>query len=59
MSYDPYKYVAVCLVCGKSSGIKQNGSSMGGPPTRTPPNIGGKCPANPSGKHAPAWRPLN
>ena len=49
------RYGNVCIWCGKSGGANYSGGSGGGTPSSTPPQIPGKCPSSPDGKHKPRW----
>lgn len=44
----------VCQYCGKVGTMRYAGTPTGGTPNVTP-NVQGKCPSSPTGKHAPRW----
>ena len=48
------KWQSVCSRCGKGGPSTIVNDTMGRPRTN-PPNIGGKCPSSPDGKHKPKW----
>lgn len=47
-------YKPVCQYCGKVGGQRSTGTAQGGTPNAQP-NIQGKCPSSPTGRHAPRW----
>ena len=44
-------FASVCMYCGKA----ENRRNCSNRPTYSPPNMGGKCPSSPDGKHKPKW----
>lgn len=47
-------YKPRCQYCGKLGTSRCTGTPTGGTPNSTP-NVQGKCPSSPTGKHAPKW----
>ena len=48
------RYKPVCQFCGKVGTTRAAGTATGGTPNITP-LVQGRCPASPTGKHAPRW----
>lgn len=47
-------YKPVCQYCGKVGSARNHGTPSGGTPNSNP-SVTGKCPASPTGQHAPRW----